>query len=90
MTDLTGGSQSRQSFNSSSFTTMTKIRPGNVRLGRSQSQADLPFSSKFSSSRQQRSTVNDSIDFGVSSSSPPALNPTPNGGPPMPVLIDLT
>jgi hypothetical protein len=81
MLDLTDSSQSRQTFNSPSVssTIVTKLRPDNVRLGRSQSQADLPFSSKFSSLRQQqRGVVNGSTDVLVSPS-PSMVIPTANG-----------
>ncbi|CAF3641067.1 unnamed protein product [Rotaria socialis] len=75
-TDLIDSNQSRQTFNSSSFlsssTTLSKIRPSNVRLGRSQSQAEIVLSSKYSSPRQQqyrRAVLNDSINIGVTPSS---------------------
>ncbi|CAF4060266.1 unnamed protein product [Rotaria magnacalcarata] len=82
--DLIDSNQSRQTFNSSSFlsssTTSSKIRPGNVRLGRSQSQAEIVLSSKYSSPRQQqyrRTILNDSINIGVTPSSD-VLNPPSN------------
>ena len=59
----------RQTFNSSaavlSPATVTKVRTGNVRRGRSQSYVDLHLPSKFSSFRQpsqQRLSVNSIID----------------------------
>jgi hypothetical protein len=60
---------------------VTKIRPGNVRRGRSQSQADLHLPSKFSSTRQsqhQRTSLNALIDNG-NSPSPCILIPSSNG-----------
>ncbi|CAF4383135.1 unnamed protein product [Rotaria sp. Silwood2] len=75
-TDLTDSSQSRLTFNSPSFvsssTTLSRLRAGNVRLGRSQSQADMALSSKYSSPRQQhyqRTILNSTLNNGVSSSS---------------------
>ena len=81
MSDLSDSSRIRQTYNSSSISTSsTKSRPSNVRLGRSQSQAELPFASKFSLSRQQqhqRTILNGSIDVDVSHT-PPVSVPSSN------------
>jgi hypothetical protein len=84
MSDLTDSNRSRQTYNSPTGSTVsinsTKLRASNVRLGRSQSQAELPFASKFSSPRQQqhrRTIVNGSIDIGVSPT-PAVLIPSSN------------
>src|SRR5690242_12616967 len=72
MLSMSDPSRSRQTFNSpssSSSTILTRVRPTNVRLGRSQSQADLPLVSKFPSPRHQqhqRTILNGITDINVS------------------------
>jgi len=59
---------------------VTKLRSANVRRGRSQSQADLHFSSKCSTSRQsqlQRNSLSGLFDIS-NSPSPSILIPSPN------------
>jgi hypothetical protein len=74
---LTDSSQIRQTSNApsvpSSSTILSKLRPNNVQFGRSQSQADLPYSSKLS---QQRTTSNNSLGTNVLSS--PSTSATPS------------
>jgi hypothetical protein len=77
--------QIRQTFNSQSVSnsspTVTKVRPGNVRRGHSQSQADIHVSSKFSSLNQeqnQRTSLNGLVDM-ANSPTPSILTPSSNG-----------
>ncbi|CAF1058594.1 unnamed protein product [Rotaria sp. Silwood1] len=77
ITDLTDSSQSRLTFNSPSFvsssTISSKLRANNVRLGRSQSHADIVLSSKYSSpprqQQYQRTVLNGSNPIGALPSS---------------------
>lgn len=85
ISDVSNSNQIRQTFNSpsaaSSSTIVAKLRPSNVRRGRSQSQADLYLSSKLSLTRQTqhpRSSLNGLIDTG-NSPSPSIIIPYTNG-----------
>jgi len=77
MPDVTDTSQNRQTFNPPSFTNLPKLQPGHVRLGRSHSQTDRPYSYKLSH-QQQRTALNGSIDVHASPSSH-TLTPSSNG-----------